>query len=244
MHQLLSVNSADSSSGTDASYVLNLPSAACLYKPKRIRLRQVIMPISLYNVRSTNNTIDFKDTGGTTRSVTITPGAYNATSLCSAVLTALNSVGPADFTTVTYSATTMKITISNSGSFSLLFGSGTNVATSIGPTLGYAVADTASATSAVADNVLQLYHPESLFISIFEFGTPGVNSKGKKYTFSMLVNTNPQGVQEIDNNQDYDQYVDINQNSITTLSVNLCYRDGTVVAMNGGHWEMVLEVIY
>ena len=82
-----------------------------------------------------NDAIDF-DEGGGELQATITPGIYNADSLCTEIKTQLDAAGALTYT-VTYSDLANKFTITASGNFTLRWDTGTRKARSVADTLGY-----------------------------------------------------------------------------------------------------------
>jgi hypothetical protein len=93
--------------------------------------------------------IDFNRGG--VKVATVAAGNYSTgTALCTAIVAALEAADATPVWACTYSASTKKFTISSDLAFVLLFGTGTNLAKSIHPDLGFATADTASATTQTA----------------------------------------------------------------------------------------------
>lgn len=90
-----------------------------------MKVLQAEIPFSYYVVNNDNNTFILSETGSTV--VTLPVGNYNASTLCTALETALTTastfLGSRTYT-VTYSNTTQKLTVAAStGTFSLIFGS-------------------------------------------------------------------------------------------------------------------------
>lgn len=105
-------------------------------------------------IDSTNDKLDFEEDTSTELTATIPSKWYkDPHELADAVASAMNSVG-ADTHTVTYQDSSGKFIIASDGStLDLLWNTGTNTATSIGETLGFAVAaDDGSALTYTADN--------------------------------------------------------------------------------------------
>lgn len=104
----------------------------------------VVPPIIyIVHVSASNNKIDFKEGGGAQLTGTIASpvaGYYNSmTDLCNAIQTAMNTAPGVTYTFGVYwDFVTHKVNIfSYNGAFTLLFGTGTNVATSIAPFIGF-----------------------------------------------------------------------------------------------------------
>jgi len=90
-----------------------------------------------FNINTNNKWIDFNEGGGEL-SAQIVVNDYDASTLCTAIKTAMETVGALTYT-VTYSDTSNKFTITGSGAFTLLWQSGSHSATSVGSTIGYYV---------------------------------------------------------------------------------------------------------
>ena len=102
-------------------------------------------------ILNTNDTIDFVCTAGT-EAATVAAGTYvagansgtdAAGTLCKLIASAMHTADSAHTYTVTFSTTTNKFTIATSqasGTFSLLFNSGTNAAKTMAPLLGFSTA--------------------------------------------------------------------------------------------------------
>jgi hypothetical protein len=103
---------------------------------------------------SVNDRIDFEDSGTTTRVASLTPGAYDADTLAAHIETQMEAV-TSDLFTVSYSDSTNKFTITNNtGTFELLWNSGSNKSRSAADTLGYDdSADDTGAAGYTADNI-------------------------------------------------------------------------------------------
>ncbi len=105
-------------------------------------------------IGSTNNKIDFKESGGSQLHATIASATYAMgadssvnSSLCKAIKTALDAAGGTTYT-VTFNSGTKKLTITpTAGTVQILWLTGTNQATSAWSVLGWTHADTADASS-------------------------------------------------------------------------------------------------
>lgn len=99
-----------------------------------------------------NDKLDFNRSG--VKVATITAGNYaTGAAMAAAIVTALEVADATPAWACAYDAGTKKFTISSDIAFTLLFGTGANITTGIGPDLGYAVADTVSAVSHLAGSV-------------------------------------------------------------------------------------------
>ena len=106
-------------------------------------------------ITATSRFLDFND--GSDRSVTLTEAWYrNPKELATHIETLLNDSASSIVFTVTYSDTTGKFTIAGDGAFSIEFATGANTANTVAPKIGFAVSDSASATSHVSVNAQTL----------------------------------------------------------------------------------------
>ncbi len=111
-----------------------------------------------FGVGTTNQKIDFEETGATPLVATILQGQYTADSLCTAIKTALELAGASTYT-VTYSDSTNKFTIVSNGAggggiFTLLWFTGANKANSAAGMLGFLdAADDSGALTYTSDNM-------------------------------------------------------------------------------------------
>lgn len=118
-------------------------------------------------INSTNNKINFKETGGGAElTATVASGTYSVSTLAAAIKSAMESASVNTRTyTVTQSASTGKWTISTTVFLSLLFSTGTNAATSIRTTIGYGSNDYTGSTSYTAP-IVALHTEEGVVIDL------------------------------------------------------------------------------
>lgn len=238
--QLVSVSSkrrlAQSSSSTN--FTVKLPHAVT--DVKKVMLREVLMPNTLYNIRSgVNAKIDFND--GVNKTATLTPGNYSMSALMSHVLTQLNAVS-SGFTAVTYSSTSLKVTIARSSIFNLLWASGANTAQSTAEILGFSATDLSAASTYTGDKAAGFFQPLSLFLAVDELGSPLTNTYGLLSTFKIPVTVGAEGLQVMADSQWYPQVVAALGKNIAQLTCRVFFENGEVVSLNGADWEMLLEV--
>jgi acylphosphatase len=103
-----------------------------------------------HTVGTSNRYIDFKEGAGPDLVATIDVGEYSLTDFIDKVSVALNNAG-ADTYTVTVNRTTRIITITSTGSFTLLCNTGVNSGQSAFSLLGFDAVDTGSASTHSGD---------------------------------------------------------------------------------------------
>ncbi len=144
-----------------------------------------------FTIGSTNNKIDFKESGGSQLHATIASGTYimgtnSATllSLCKAVKTALDAAGGTTYT-VAFNATTKKITITPAaGTVQFLWLTGTNQANGAYSILGFSHADTTDASSQTSDSTTSIPVYTHTFTRLAAAQLPSYSwwfDKGAKY---------------------------------------------------------------
>ena len=112
-----------------------------------------------------NDAIDF-DEGGGELQATLTPGIYNADTLCAEIKTQMDAAGALTYT-ISYSDTTNKFTIAGSGNFTLRWNTGTRKARSVADALGYIdSADDDGATNSFIADYIRIHTEEHLGINL------------------------------------------------------------------------------
>ena len=200
-----------------------------------VTLSATSIPLTLYNIRTgVNDTIYFND--GTDRTVTLTPSSYTASSLATHIQAQLNASASTITFTVSYNTDTFKMTIAGDSPFTLQFDN----ADSPYRELGFAFAETASATSHVGDYAVNLSYPQFLMINIPELAHTDLmttHSKQALATFLVPIQNNLGYVDVALMNEKF--LIEVRQ-PLTQLTVNLALRNLEQAELNGSDWSMVL----
>lgn len=110
-------------------------------------------------ITDSNKYIDFNDGGGEENVMVATKLYKDPQELAAAIETAMGAA-TTDTITVSYSSSDGKFTIASDGTLSLLWASGTNTASSVGGTIGFAVlADDTGETSYTSDSAISFDSP-------------------------------------------------------------------------------------
>lgn len=130
-----------------------------------MKILEAEIPFSFYVVNSSNNTFTLLEPASAT--VTIPVGNYTSLTLPTALGSALTSASPGGRTyTVTYSSTTLKLTITASaGTFTLV------VNTDLQLFLGLDATSASSGTTLVAPDVAQITGPNYLYLNSDTLGS-------------------------------------------------------------------------
>lgn len=177
--QLLKLNSSDriNASTTDPSDC-TIQANQALSGSYRLRLIQ--LPVTYYNVNSTNSTVYFTDTGGV-RTATLTSGHYASFSTLATELATKMTAAGSGTVTCAVSLLTNRLTVTNTVNFSFTFG--TNTVTSASTLLGFSGNSAASATSQVGDRIMNLAETLSFNFILSDCSSQIRSAKGQGYTF-------------------------------------------------------------
>lgn len=241
MHAIreLIVNSKNRYRGTAEDFSINIPMIENL---RKFRLLSANIPNTLYNITSTNNTIYWVRGGALTAQ--LIEGAYDITGLLTEIADAMTTEDGVQSYTATYDSRTMRITITGTAAFVLNCTTTTNSAWYL---LGFETdADTISATTHAADNVIRLDLPAYLLLSIAElYNNKSVSDTNHRATFVIPITTNTQSNELFQTNLRYDTGRDFTAvNSITELTCKLTNPDGVVIDLNGSDFSFLLGLEY
>lgn len=234
--------SIDASSQDYANFTISFLTA--------IRFRQVIplnvtIPFGWYPVNANNNIIKFKDTGGTTRTATLTNETYTSSQLATSIASAMNAAGGTGTYACSFNSQTNKFTInetSGPSNFQLLFGTGGTG--QINLLIGYNSTDHTGAATYTSDNVANVSGPNYIYITSNSLAQQeNLNMRNLRRGNTLLkipIGVNPGSTVVWDNRLteygiNYENEITLNQ-----LDIALYNPDGTQVNMNGLPWSISL----
>ena len=211
-----------------------------------IELISTIVPRSQYIINNSNNTIHFNE-GGDDLVATITEGNYTISTLMSALKTAMELVGGLTYT-FTENTLTNKITISASGTYSLLFNGGTETyldstrtvykENSIGSILGYKRTDLSGSTSYTGQNQYNINGENYLLMEIKDLenlnGSVVGNTIGNNFC-KIILNVENNENKYFTNLQDYlcKKYFDPLLHKLSQLNIKFYTYNGSLYDFNG-----------
>jgi len=126
-------------------------------------------PLTIYNVTTLNNKLYFND--GALRTITIPSSNYDYLTICTVIEDLMNASGTALTFAALYDQTTLKITITGSGAYTLVTGAST-----VYKIIGFQNVTTSSATTQLGSYAINLATPSYIMIAIDGFGTNMVSS--------------------------------------------------------------------
>lgn len=233
---MLYIDSKDRTTGTNESFSVTMASE--ITRVKQVEVVSVEIPFSYYVITASNNNLRFQDSEPIVFNAAVPAGNYDATSFCTALQTAINGV--LSGSTVTYNATTMKISIVTESSISLRL-TGSTIASVIGLS-----ANTSLSTTSTPQQPLNLSGPNYLMISSsaimkLKSTQPFWRSAKDDVLHKMTVGTvsgtilidKPIGVSKI-------QYS--TRQKIQTIDLQLTDPDGVAIDLNGQRWSLTLAL--
>lgn len=140
---------------------------------KEVTLHWVAIPNTYYAINATNNVLKLNNAA---KSITITPGNYNTTTLAFELKSKIDTAFADTNTTVTFSNTTYKLSIARTVAF-IVDGVPTISSSTAAPILGYSVSS-ANALTNIANNVINIAGPN--YINL-------VSAALTKYVFSKTL---------------------------------------------------------
>lgn len=239
-HTLI-VDSRDRTSGSSSNGYFQLKAAHP--NVSKVELVSAMIPNTIYNVQSGINDRMCWFRSGIDHSFQLTAGAYTVTSLLSALQTGMNGVDANTFV-LSYSTTTLKVTVGGASAFSLNFATHPNAAAGCHRLLGFEAIDTSSATSHVAPNTPELNQPFMMYIRISGLDTQNDTTSSDPHTFVVPIAENSGGI-TIWNSGDFEQCVRFGSpKSIKSFNVDFRARNESALSLNGAEWIMVWRLYY
>ena len=159
-YNILLVNSSQRYSGTTSDFKVILNPTL---QTSKISLLSCLIPLTHYNVNSSNNIIYFSDEINS-YSASVLEGSYDMDEVLLAIAAAMTSESGNSFT-VTFNEITLHFTITSDALFSFDFG--TETTNSMGSFLGY-TQNTGNLLTHIGDSSPNLSIPPSIFICISE----------------------------------------------------------------------------
>ncbi len=201
-----------------------------------IKLKNILIPNTVYNVNSSNNVFKFYRDG--ILSITMTPGNYSATELATYLTTEMNAVS--SLFTVSYDAKTMKFTFSRSAAtFELLFAHDNNPWELLGFEDG---TDYAAAASRTSVNVADLSRPRMVFVDIVN---TNVNSCISTYsdnrfntTFAVPLSSGRGELVNVPNREYHAVEINNSMSLHGNINVKLKTETGAILDLNGANWTI------
>lgn len=220
------------------------------YNVKSIELISFSLPLTMYNINSSNNMIYYHVQGQPYDEIIaiqsqvafIREGNYNAQQLADALNETMNRSGQPEITVV-YDEIRMKYVFSCSTPFSFRFG--TNTISSAASILGLENVDTDYETNNEAENVADLSYPSYIIISIIGLSTKIKSTNCHDYgTFFCTNNGNGSDVFTWTTNSFYHQETECTSDNIKDLRIQIKTHNNQLLDLNGADWSMFIKINY
>lgn len=238
----LTINSLDRNVGSNSTTDYNVNILPAITNAKKFTLASASIPNTTYNVSSSNNTLYWTDSTTATFTTTISPGSYSATTLASAIQTAMNSVSSGYM--ASYSSTTYLLTVANSG-LTFYFSFGTNTTNSLAYVMGFATNGTLAA-SQTGQNVVNLAGAQFYYLVIDQIPCQCRGANAVDYGSFVVINeVAPDGsINYFNENQNYNTYEIGGGINLNVLHVQLKTWNNQLINLNGADWSFTMSICY
>ena len=235
----LHVDSSLREHGPSHNFSIGLSPA--IFPIKGVKLMGLQLPISNFNVSSSNNIISVFD-GVSTYNATVTPGIYDTISILPAIKSAIEATPYTGTITATYSDITQRLNITGTSNLSLAFSNTTNSMASL---LGFLNNDTVFGLSHISTNAINLSIPPCIFIKVNEFPMMCKSTNGVNGTFAIYINVISGEINFLYSNTHYEVEATSTLTNINRLNISLIDpRTNTLFDIQNNDWSMLLEFIY
>ena len=242
--QLFAVDSKYRMTGSISStdYVINNSGVLGNGSLKSIELLAAEIPNTHYVFSSANenNVITFNE-GASDLVATITPATYTNSELETEIKTRLDAAGGLTYT-VSIDTTTLKMTISATGAFTLKF----SEPSSPWYELGFTNADTSSAASHTGSRVVKLSGDDYVFLTFKNIPSRNLNQSSISYLFRISIDKEFDDMIYFGENTHYNQIYHTNNTNFTQTSfrLGLLKPNGKEFTLNGGDWSALFSFKY
>lgn len=237
--------SQDQTGSNYGSFVVKLNTNIRLKKVEFVSLQ---MPVSWYNINSTNNTIVFKDTTGVTCTATLTIQNYSASQLATAIATQMSATTTHGVYACSYNAQTNKFTINETSgptNFQLLFSSG-GLSQPLN-LIGFTATDLTGAATYTSQNGANMNYPTSVYISsgaLASFLDPPIwrNLGNSSIIVSLPVNaTFGNVINYVNHSEEIGVDIPGNGCSVNNIDFQILYPNGQQINLNGVPWQITFK---
>lgn len=214
----------------------------------KVQLKEVCIPWTIYNISNAkgNNQMTLNEAVTGDFTITVPDGWYDISTLCSDLETLLDDGGTDNTYTVSYDASTMKVSITASTENIIIYGSDSSgKTTGFEQELGFTTA-TSPATIATGTNVPKILSPEYLLLNL-DFVSDTIDTLDPNKNASFLITPSINGISAnagtVVRLTEGDTWVqESNQtNRLQHFRISLRDEDNNLVALNGADWQIVLQ---
>jgi hypothetical protein len=203
-----------------------------------VAVRSLMVPVTWYQVHSGNYTVRVEDSGATGYSVTLTPGNYSIDELCDHMKARLDAVATFATWTVTNDVNTLKIGISATATFKMVY-----ALTTASKLIGLA-SDSSVASSWTATNVYNVSRTERIHVLCPSLKQVHHDYDGAHTSriLSIPLDVNPGEVQRyVPEAYGQDAFF-LGGGSLSDVDLTLADDDGVELDLNGLDWSIEFRV--
>ena len=239
-HKLLNITSRDkdASSNSNSDFTVSLNNIKELQTARSVIIKQVSIPITMYNITAFNRTFSYK-IATVLSSFSITVGQYNITTLISALQTAGSALGLA----ITQNAITNKLSFTTTTNIEYL----TITQNAMADVLGIKTGSGADVASYTSGNIVDLGGVKNIYLES-NIGEHNLIRSNKKtisilgvipvkvsYGFTEHYISSHTEIDDVDNNSHGGR-------NHQQISIVLRDSNDNILDLNGHHVEIVLKV--
>lgn len=198
-------------------------------------VRYIQCPNALYNVVAGSNDTVYNSIAN----ATLTPGYYSTSTFATMLQARLRAAEGNNNFQATVDPDTKKVTITNTGAFTLNFATTTASAAKL---LGFTNANTASATSQTGTNTINLIWASSIIIEVKEcsYAIDSTDDASAYRGHLVVPFTVAYGSLERISHNDLYQALTFAK-PVKTITVKMYDNEANSVSLNGAEWEMLIQ---
>ena len=229
---ILLLSSKDRSSGTPEDAVFHLNESE-LHETHNVMLKDIVIPNTMYNIRTSNNTLDY-DIGGVAKTATVPVGYYAKADLIIALNTAQADLVFSD------NSFAKKLNVTSASNSFI------KTSSTIKKVIGVTVQNSPS-TSYTLDSFYNLNPTNYIHVvSNLAEADALISSSGKRYpviasipvlfSFGSILN-------QTENNDTLDSSKHISNLNLSTINMKLVDDDFQPIELNGSEWQISFSVV-
>lgn len=220
-------------SDAEKIFYLNSPVIADAGIRILIGLTNLTIPNTIYNFNSSNNSITFNQSGSTV-TVSVTVGNYSASTLTTALNTAIAAAGQS--ITVSFDEENANFTFTGSSAFTI------DSATMFRQLGLKDQLPTASGTTYTATQVCDFAGATNLYVRIRNVSMNNLDSRGKTSNIIASIVSNVNYGDYIFFSPPEVLYFQINEQQLSHIDIEITDQEGNLIQLNGASFNMTLSI--
>lgn len=208
----------------------------------KVELLSFSMPVTQYNVDSTNNQIYF-DVGGSDYTASITEGSYTICTITAELKRVMDLASSENFD-IWYDEALFRLVFTiGTGTFSFTWG--TNTSNTAAGLLGFLNSDSTPAQTITSDHAINLSLPLYFYVDIPQFGIHCRSTNENDYaTFVVSSLQNSAGINVFNMFSNYQLLERSGNTTLNAIDVRIKERGNKLVDLQNSEWAMLLRFWY